>query len=295
MANIEMNISQVNADFQAIKNKIKDYTEVADGTHTSEYANKVDKVYEQGKTDEHSKLWDVIQQNGNRQSYAYAFYGSSKVWNSENFYPKYDIKVVGSGENMFYACGSGNDLLGGVVFSLKQRLEECDVVLDTSECTNLKNAFAYNRMFTELPTIDVRKTVTYNEDGSVKANNNSGVFAYAEGVLQTIEKVITNEDVTYSSWFANTKTLKNIIFEGVIANNLAFYAGGDTAAAMLTKDSITNIVSCLSENTTGKTLTIGIKAVKKAFETSEGANDGNTSPEWLALADTKKNWKFDLA
>ena len=45
MANIEMNISQVNADFQAIKNKIKDYTEVADGTRTSEYANKIDDVY----------------------------------------------------------------------------------------------------------------------------------------------------------------------------------------------------------------------------------------------------------
>jgi hypothetical protein len=33
-----------------------------------------------------------------------------------------------------------------------------------------------------------------------------------------------------------------------------------------------------------------LRAVNKAFETSEGANDGKTSTEWETLIGTKTNW-----
>lgn len=47
---LQMNADQANSDFVAIKNKIVEKgVEVADGTRTAEYADKVDEVYEQGK------------------------------------------------------------------------------------------------------------------------------------------------------------------------------------------------------------------------------------------------------
>lgn len=50
MATLQENIRRVNSDFQAIKAKIVEKgVEVADGTKTSEYASKVDAVYEAGK------------------------------------------------------------------------------------------------------------------------------------------------------------------------------------------------------------------------------------------------------
>ena len=49
MANLETNIRQANADFVAIKNKIVEHgVEIAAGTRTADYAQKVDAVYEAG-------------------------------------------------------------------------------------------------------------------------------------------------------------------------------------------------------------------------------------------------------
>jgi hypothetical protein len=57
---------------------------------------------------------------------------------------------------------------------------------------------------------------------------------------------------------------------------------------------LTNIVNALSTTTTGLFVTLRKDAVNKAFETSEGAMDGSTSDEWLALAATKANWTISL-
>ena len=58
--------------------------------------------------------------------------------------------------------------------------------------------------------------------------------------------------------------------------------------------SIESVVNCaLNANTVR--LTFSEEAVNKAFETSEGANDGSNSTEWKALADTKKNWTITLS
>lgn len=50
MATLEMNVRQVNSDFQAIKDKIVEHgVEVADGTKTAEYASKIVDVFGAGK------------------------------------------------------------------------------------------------------------------------------------------------------------------------------------------------------------------------------------------------------
>lgn len=52
--------------------------------------------YEKGKSEgggsaEYDKLWDTLQENGNRRSYQYAFYNTSLTWTDEIYNPKYPI------------------------------------------------------------------------------------------------------------------------------------------------------------------------------------------------------------
>ena len=65
-------------------------------------------------------------------------------------------------------------------------------------------------------------------------------------------------------------------------------------ATALSKETITNIVGCLSPSVSGKTLTLSQSAVDKAFETSAGANDGSTSAEWETLVAAHTNWTISL-
>ncbi len=63
----------------------------------------------------------------------------------------------------------------------------------------------------------------------------------------------------------------------------------------LSRKSIENLVNGLSPDTSGKTLTLSEAAVNKAFETSEGANDGVDSDEWKNLTTTEHpNWSISL-
>ncbi len=63
---------------------------------------------------------------------------------------------------------------------------------------------------------------------------------------------------------------------------------------VLSGESIQSIFGGLNTEATGNTLTLRQVAVKKAFETSEGANDGDTSETWNALVASKPNWTITL-
>lgn len=92
-----------------------------------------------------------------------------------------------------------------------------------------------------------------------------------------------------SFWTGGTN-LREIRFAGKIAVNLSFGRG----PKKLSKDSIQSIMSCLSDDATGKTLTIPVAAVNSAFETSSGAADGSTSAEWMELVEAHSNWTISL-
>ena len=276
---LDENVEQTESDFQAIKDKIVEHgVEVADGTRTAEYASKVDDVFGAGKKAEYDAFWDRLQNNGKQTNYDYAFRGW--MWGPNNFFPKYDIRPT-SAEQMFYAW---SDTVGSddasIRISLKKRLEECGVVLDTSQCTMLRGAFSYMHV-TEIPTIDCTGLVA-------DSYNSYNLFSY-DYYLETIEKIITNERITYNGWFTECSALRNVIFEGTIANAINF-----AYCRALSKDSIYNIVNHLSSTASGKTIHFSNGAVRPAFETSSGANDGNSSPEWLALIGTKTNWTISL-
>ena len=110
------------------------------------------------------------------------------------------------------------------------------------------------------------------------------VFENAKNLV-TINKIILDEtNQTFSRWFNNCTSLKNITFEGTIGKNIDFQY-----SPLLSKASIENIVSCLSTTATGQTLTLSLTAVNNAFETSSGAADGSTSQEWINLITPKSN------
>lgn len=174
---------------------------------------------ETGKKAEHSKMWDRLQLNGELTDYSTQtgyFYG--KLFGFSNFYPKHDIRPIGDASRLFYAWENKyNDQIG----SLKQRLDECSVVLDTSQATLLTHAFSYNSM-SEIPTIDCTGLT----------GNSLYVFASAYARLITIEKIITKESVTYYRWFQNTN-LTNITFEGVIGKDIDLSYGSKLTVASM--------------------------------------------------------------
>lgn len=232
----------------------------------------IDAVFAAGKQAEYGRYWDAFQENGQRTSYSGAFRGAS--WSDALFYPKYDIVAVGSASNMFHGWSTSSPEKKN--FDLAARLEECGVVLDTSQVTDASNMFAYGTPFTRLPALDLSKTA-----------NSTNVFQACENAV-TIDQVAVAETTTFTGWFTNDRKLANIIFAGVIANDL------NLQWCPLSKASISNITGCLSNTATGKTLTLKKTAVQKAFETASGENDGDTSAEWLALAATRNNWTISL-
>lgn len=221
----------------------------------------------QGKQAEYDKFWDAYQQNGNRTAYTYGFYG--KGFDSTNFYPKYDITPKSSAAYIFYAWEQAANRL-----NLSQRLKDCGVVLDTSGATSLANAFSYTYI-TEIPTIDCT--------GLSTSNHSTLVFAYGYERLRKIEKIISKEGITFTSWFNNTN-LEEVTFEGVIGGSGLDFRW----STRLNKASIESIITHLSDNTSGLSVTLSKTAVENAFT---GGSEGD---EWLNLTAPKNNWTIHL-
>lgn len=255
---LKTDIRQLIDDTNAVRNAvIATGVEVADGTPSSQYADKVAEVYEkgksegggsggdtdaaynegyeQGKVDEQRAFWEAYQEGGIVKSYASAFY--NKSWTDEIYNPIYPIKTTNPGA-MFY----------------EPQITDTKVDIDISEATATVNMF--------------RLAMS----------------------MKTVRKLIVSENTTYNMTFATMRALENITFEGVIGQNGMSFAN----SPLLTKASLTNIVEHTSTTAT-ITITLSLKAVNKAFETSEGANDGSTNAEWLTLIGTRENVTITLA
>lgn len=109
--------------------------------------------------------------------------------------------------------------------------------------------------------------------------------------LQAIHD-LTIENIT-EAWnpFRGCENLVSLNIKGEIAVNGFSWA----QSTRLDHDSIVKIIGILSTTTTGLSVTLSKTAVNNAFATSEGAADGSTSAEWLALVATRSNWTISLA
>lgn len=225
-------------------------------------------AYEKGKQAEYDAFWDACQVNGTRTNYRTAFAWLS--WRDANFKPKYDIKPINA-YSMFTNTRI-SDIWGC--------LERAGVVLDTSEATDMTYICSEQNYCSRIGVLDFRK-----------ATSSTGAFYYANAV-ETIDKIIVNENNVYTNWFGGCKIIKNITFEGVIGNNLNI--SGCTA---LTIASIENIINHLSDTSTGKTLTLSLTAVDNAYGwyLPDGSFVGGSySGPWGSLEASKPNWTIDL-
>lgn len=95
---------------------------------------------------------------------------------------------------------------------------------------------------------------------------------------------------TVTNCFTGCSALKNLTMVGEIAQN-----GFNLQwSPLLSHDSIVGIVTALSSNASGLSVTLSKSAVDNAFETAQGGADGSTSSEWAVLVNTKSNWTINL-
>lgn len=213
-------------------------------------AENQEKVYEAGKDAEWNAFWDSFQQNGTRRSYTYAFL----KFPAEIFKPKYDIIADGSCANGFQ---NAFDWSGSPAVSLKAMLEECGVVLDLSNSTNVTYVFRYSRI-TEIPTVS---TISAPALTSTFADNS---------YLHTIEKVVLKDDgsQTLNNCFSKCPNLQNLVIKGKIGQN-GFNVQWSTN---LTHDSLMSIINALADksaDTSGTTWTLTLGSTNLAKLTAE--------------------------
>ena len=226
-----------------------------------------------GRKAEYNAFWDVAQENGNRTNYAFAFSGD--MWTQENFKPKYPIRPVGSAHNMLAYWGQSYGGKGSTRIDLRGIC-----AFELEKCTSINSMCYSNTYIKAIGILDTRNI-----------NALETVFSSAYNI-ETIEKIILKDDgsQTFANNFRYCEELTNLTIEGVIGQNGLNLQW----STKLSKNSWISIINALSTTTSGLTITGSLASVKKAFETSAGANDGNTSAEWKALTDTKTNWTISL-
>lgn len=253
------------------ENTVMDVTEkltLASTNMAKVYSSGKKKGIEEGRKAAWDAFWDIFQESGARREYGYAFV---RGWNADNFKPKYDIIIEGDARGAFQYWRQEP------IANIAEICREQGITLDFSGATNTNTAFraCYSP---DLPTLDLRK-VTSMED----------MFAFSK--IKRIEKIISSEATRWDTLhvFTYNSTIEHILFEGVIGKSI------DAHTEPFDKETIVSLINTLSTTVSGKTCSLKKASVDKAFETSEGANDGSGSPEWNALAATRTNWTISLS
>lgn len=209
MATLEENVRQVNSDFKAIRNKIVECgVEVADGTRTSEYANKVGKVYEAGKKSEYDAFWDAFQVNGTRTNYRQAFINEG--WTAENFKPKHPFDNVLDAYAMFKA--SKITYLPSINVSnstvqLYAMCDECKFLEEIEECTLSENN-TFNYTFSNCPKL--KKLIIKGTIGQNGFSTNGSPLLSKESIVSIINAL---SSTTSGLLVKLSKTSVNAAFE----------------------------------------------------------------------------------
>lgn len=222
------------------------------GEKLTTIAENEQKVFDAGKKAEYDKQWDNQQNYGKRQNYLCGFAGAG--WTNENFKPKYSMDITYA-----YMMFRNN----ACTRSLPDICTEQNISIKFDKTTEFTQTFfaAGFSVIGEVSTISA--TTLPSTFYGIKAH--------------TIEKLVLKDNgtQTYSSTFTNANTLTHIIIEGKIGT--AF----DIHYSPLDKESILSIADAVLDKTF--TIKFNLDAVNKAFETSEGTNDGSTSTEWTNL------------
>lgn len=239
----------------------------------AQIADNEPKVFNAGKQAEHDAFWDSYQQKGARVNYSCAF---GAPWTAETFRPKYSMQPI-TALMMFRECGARIDLV--------ERLDALGVTLDFSRATNLQYLFQ-NSVFTRIGVIDM--------SGCNTSTPGYSLFAYCS-ILVTIDKIILKTGTAgefSSDAFINCSALENLTLEGNITRDVNLQW-----SKKLTHASIESILLAAynrSDLSKVPTVTLSKAAVDKAYETSEGANDGSTGNLWVYGWEANANFNITL-
>lgn len=253
----------VNEKMTAIADRLRGYSQKADLLSLNDMPIEVDSVFMQGldygrNFDTYfsqDTFWDVFQCGGKRTDYSYAFSGYE--FGDDELKPKYPLNIK-KAYRMFKGNLSITDLSG--------------VSMDFSECDDFYEAFFGCTALLEIGDIFC-----------VNAQDLEGAFASCSA-LTKIGTLTVTKDVAFTTTFFFCRALTSVDFEGEIGHDLSM------KSCPLDRASIESIICCLSDETSGKTLTLKSGQVDSAFETSEGAGDGAAVFE--ALISGKTNWSF---
>lgn len=229
------------------------------------------KVFDAGRKSEHDMFWNNFQNYGKRRSYTYAFVGQweNPCWTDDNFRPKYDIKAT-TLSYAFQFCG---------ITDLAKILDECGVKL-TFPNSGVANAALYY-------AFQASKITHIPELNCPTVGNFQNAFHSCER-LERIDKLTVSSTAASEGAFLNCYKLKELRVGMEINYNWSIYW------SPLSRASIEHLIGALSDTSTKKSISFNLNAVKREFETSSGAKDGNTSEEWAALIATKPNWTISL-
>ena len=161
-------------------------------------------------------------------------------------------------------------------------LDISHISLDVTEATDCGAMFS-NAKIKEV-TLIFSEAVTSLYQAFTKGSRGN-----VEGMKITL--LVPNPNCNWNQAFAYHRVKELNLLEGTVIGTNGFNVQWATA---LPKTSITSIINALSDSTSGLSVTFSKIAVDKAFETSNGANDGSASAEWNALKATKPNWIINL-
>ncbi len=250
--------------------KIAEVTEKL--TRASENSTRLyDVGFTAGKKSEYDAFWDTFQKSGSRIYYDRAFADGTNGGNmwvfNKTYRPKYTMKPVSAVSMYSY---------GTLPY-------EAIASVDFSDCTDFYSTFSYFSISgseKKFPPIDIRS-----------ATRTQNMFGWCSGIRE-IEEIKISENTAVQSMFNGMTSLCEVRFNGTIGKNGLSFA----SCARLSKQSIKNIIGCLSDTVSGMKITFSKEAVNKAFESIEGENDGENSSGWCDdLVSTKPNWTIALA
>ena len=265
---------EINIDFDEL-------SEVSDGGYDKGYNEGYDKGvevgheqgyiegekagYVTGEQDGWGTVWDCIQAKGKRTDYQRAFMN----WRTGEWKPKYDMKPTNM-SYMFYSFAPSDT-------SLPDLLNNAGINLDLSGC-DVSGQFTSYSSLTDLGTLDISK-----------GNKSLSLFIY-HAALKRLHLKLNPNGHELSGCFTGCTGLTELIIESGYVNKSI-----SVSPCPLNKASIISVFDALMDSVTGQTVTLKKTAVNKAFETSEGANDGSNSDEWNTLVASKPNWTVSLS
>ena len=216
----------------------------------------------EGKQAEYDYFWDNLQNYGKRTNLQ-RFLADTAF---EHIDPKYFVKATNA------------DNLMSSAKAVSVNWEKFDL----SSVSSLYSAFAH---CANLKSVDTDLAVA-NETATFL----NAVFRNCTSLVR-VQKITAFPSAVWGGSFDKCAELVDITFDGTIgANGLDMHW-----STKLSKASIISIINVLSDETSALTVTLSLDAVKKAFETAPGANDGNVSDEWGELNRLKSNWSIALA